>query len=236
MSLMAMFKGWLGEASTSVANTLFLDDKVYTSINNVTIPTRNGTTQIDHIIASRYGLFVVESKNMKGWIFGDERAKQWTVSVFGRKHQFQNPLHQNYRHTMALSEFLGVDHGKLHSVVMFWGEAELKSPMPPNVMTKGYATYIKSKQEVMFTDAEVAQLVQALRTGMLPKTWATRTAHVQSLKERFSDPTICPKCGSLLVRRIAKAGPHAGRPFLGCSGYPKCRYTAPADLERGFRL
>lgn len=226
MSLMAMFKGWLGETSTALANYLYLDKKVYTTINNVTIPTSQGTTQIDHVIVSRYGLFVVETKNMKGWIFGEERSKQWTVSVFGSKRRFQNPLHQNYRHTMALSEFLGVDHSKLHSVVVFWGDAEFKTPMPANVMTSGYGSYIQSKQDVVFSDAEVTQLVEAPRTGMLPKTWATRTAHIQSVKMRYSSPTACPKCGSPLVQRTAKSGPNAGRPFFGCSGYPECRYTA----------
>lgn len=229
MSLLAIFKGWLGETSTALANRLVLDDKIYTTINNVTLPTSHGTTQIDHVIVSRYGLFVVETKNMKGWIFGDERSKQWTVSVFGSKHRFQNPLHQNYRHTMALSEFLGVDHSKLHSVVMFWGDAEFKTPMPANVMTQGYGSYIKSKQDVLFSDAEVTQLVEALRTGMLPKTWATRTAHIQSLRERYSSSTTCPKCGSPLVQRTAKSGLNAGKPFLGCSGYPKCRHTAPYE-------
>ena len=227
MSLLAIFKGWLGETSTALANRLVLDDKIYTSINNVTIPTSHGTTQIDHVIVSPYGLFVVETKNMKGWIFGDERSKQWTVSVFGSKHRFQNPLHQNYRHTMALSEFLDVDHSKLQSVVMFWGDAEFKTPMPANVMTQGYGSYIKSKQDVLFSDEEVVQLVEALRTGMLPKTWATRSAHIQSLKERHSSSTTCPKCGSPLVQRTAKSGLNAGKPFLGCSGYPKCRHTAP---------
>jgi hypothetical protein len=80
-------------------------------INNVTIPTPNGTTQIDHVIVSRYGVFVVETKNMDGWVFGDERNSHWTQSIFGKKYKFQNPLHQNYRHTKALSEFLGIDHG-----------------------------------------------------------------------------------------------------------------------------
>lgn len=225
MSLLATFKGWLGETHGAVANAVFLDDRVYTSINDVTIPTRNGTTQIDHVIVSRYGLFVVEAKNMKGWIFGDEHAKQWTVSVFGRKHRFQNPLHQNYRHTMALAEFLKVDHAKLHSVVMFWGDAEFKTPMPANVLTRGYASFIKSKQEVLFSDAEVVQLAESLRSGMLPQTRATRTAHIQSLKERQGSTTTCPKCGLPLVQRTAKSGPNAGRSFFGCSGYPKCKHT-----------
>jgi len=56
VSLLATFKGWLGEKHGAVANALFLDDRVYTTINDVTIPTRNGTTQIDHVILSRYGV------------------------------------------------------------------------------------------------------------------------------------------------------------------------------------
>ena len=109
---------------------------------------------------------------------------------------------------------------------MFWGEAELKTPMPPNVMTRGYATYIKSKQTVLFSDEEVAQLIEALRTGMLPKTWATRNAHIASLQQRHSSTTTCPKCSGSLIQRTAKSGPNAGRPFLGCANFPKCRHTA----------
>jgi len=100
---------------------------------------------------------------------------------------------------MALAEFLKVDHAKLHSVVMFWGDAEFKTPMPANVLTRGYASFIKSKQEVLFSDAEVVQLAEALRTGILPKTRATRAAHIESLKERQSSTTTCPKCGLPLV-------------------------------------
>lgn len=127
---------------------------------------------------------------------------------------------------MALAEFLQVDHAKLHSVVMFWGDAEFKTPMPANVLTRGYASFIKGKQEVLFSDAEVVQLAEALRNGMLPQTRATRAAHIESLKERQGSTTTCPKCGLPLVQRTAKTGLNAGRPFLGCSGYPKCKHTA----------
>lgn len=119
MSLKAMIKGWLGEVQVSIAKKLFLDSKLYTDVNNVTITTTNGTTQIDHIIASPYGIFVVETKNMEGWIFGDEKNSQWTQSLYGKKYKFQNPLHQNYRHIKALSEFLGIGEDKFHSLVMF---------------------------------------------------------------------------------------------------------------------
>lgn len=39
----------------------------------------------------------------------------------------------------------------------------------------------------------------------------------------------CPKCGSAMVRRVAKQGAKQGRAFFGCSTYPKCRGTLPAD-------
>lgn len=66
----ARFKGWVGEAMVNLSARLFLDRKTYHLIRNVTLLTEDGTTQIDHIIVSPYGVFVVETKNMKGWIFG----------------------------------------------------------------------------------------------------------------------------------------------------------------------
>lgn len=219
-----MVKGWFGEAQGALAKHLWLDKDIYTTLNNITIPTSNGTTQIDHVVVSKYGIFVVEAKNMKGWIFGDEKNRQWTQSIYGRKFRFQNPLHQNYRHTRALAEFLKIDDDRLHSVVMFWGDAQFKNPMPANVLTSGYTSYIKGKQRVVFSDEEVQAVVSALRSGMLPKTWATRTEHIESLKTRHASTTTCPKCSADLVLRTVKSGDNAGRKFYGCSKFPACRY------------
>ena len=63
------------------------------------VPSRNGTTQIDHILVSAYGIFVIETKNLKGWIFGSAENATWTQVLAGKKYPFQNPLKQNYRHT-----------------------------------------------------------------------------------------------------------------------------------------
>lgn len=226
MSFRSIIKGWMGEVQGTLAKKIFLDPEIYVDINNITIPTSNGTTQIDHVIVSRYGVFVVETKNMGGWIFGDEKNPQWTQSFFGKKYKFQNPLHQNYRHTKALSEFLGIDHDKFISIVMFWGECEFKTSFPPNVMNRGYVSYIKSYTTSLFSDQEVQEIATVLRDGMLPKSWATRRQHVASLKNRFSSTTSCPKCGNPLVLRTAKSGANAGSPFYGCTKYPACRYVA----------
>jgi restriction system protein len=218
-------KGWFGEAQGALAKHLLLNKDIYTSLHNITIPTSNGTTQIDHVVVSKYGIFVIETKNMKGWIFGDEKSPQWTQNLFGRKFRFQNPLHQNYRHIRALAEFLKLDDTNFHSVVMFWGDAQFKTDMPENVLTAGYTSYIKRKQKVLFSDDDVRSIVSVIQAGALPKTWATRTAHVESLKARHSSTTTCPKCSSELVLRTAKSGANAGKQFYGCSRFPACRYV-----------
>lgn len=231
MSIRSFIKGWIGEAAASISQHIHLDKNIYFSLNNVTLQTSNGTTQIDHVIVSKYGVFVVESKNMDGWIFGNATSPQWTQSIHGKKYKFQNPLHQNYRHTKALEEFLGVGEDKLIPFVMFWGECTFKTDMPSNVLCTGYTGYIKKYADVLFSDDEVNQIVEAVRTGMMPKgiikSFQTRQDHLNSLSERHSSTTACPKCGKALVRRTAKTRANAGNEFLGCSGYPSCRFVRP---------
>ncbi len=234
MGLMSMFKGLIGETMGSLAHTIMLDKNIYRELNNVTIPTHDGTTQIDHVIVSRFGIFVIEAKNMNGWIFGNEKSAEWTQCFPGGKFKFQNPLRQNYRHTKCLSEFLGIEHGKIHSLVMFWGDSIFKTPMPENVLCKGYSSYIKGKSEVLLADDEVEQIVLAIQAGKLPRTWSTHKQHVASLNERHARPDIqivdtivgkpsCPKCGSVMAKRTAKSGANSGGMFWGCTNFPKCR-------------
>ena len=224
MSLLSSFKGWMGETQTRLLHCLQLDSSLYKGFYNVTIPTSQGTTQIDHILVSRYGIFVIETKNMSGWIYGSKHQPKWTQAFHQKKFQFQNPLHQNYRHTRVLAEFLQVDHEKLHSVVIFWGKCQFKTEMPENVLRTGYASYIKSKQEILFSEEEVALIGQAIATGRLPPGWKTSANHVQSLRQRYGSTESCPQCGGALKLRTVKQGARAGSQFYGCSNFPTCRY------------
>ena len=83
----------MGEFAVNVSAKLLLDKERYHLIKDVTLPTTDGTTQIDHIIVSIYGVFVVETKNMKGWIFGSPQQKTWTQKIYKHSQKFQNPLH-----------------------------------------------------------------------------------------------------------------------------------------------
>jgi restriction system protein len=220
-------KGWVGEAKTRLSQKIFLDSKVYSSFTNFIIKDELGSTQIDHIIVSKYGIFVVETKEWTGWIYGSERAEKWTQNIFGNKTQILNPLRQNYRHTMSLSKYLEIAHEKLKPIVMIWGDCEFKTKMPVNVIRggiQGTADYVKSFSEVLFTDQEVIDICNKLKSGKAEMNLLSGWHHVRSLKQQHDSKNICPKCGGKLVERNGKSGP-----FIGCDRFPKCRYTRELD-------
>lgn len=64
---------------------------------------RTGYSQIDHVVITPYGLFVIETKNYKGEIKGKRTDKRWNVS--GRFNPY-NPLRQNYGHMKILQSLL----------------------------------------------------------------------------------------------------------------------------------
>lgn len=229
MSFGPHFTGWFGELKTVVAQKLFLPSSDYVDLNNVTIRSRRGTTQIDHVIVSRYGVFVVETKNMSGWIFGSEGAPFWTKINKGDKLRFRNPLHQNEGHIRALSNLAKIPPESMHSVIVFRGDCSLKTQLPPNVLAGGYITYVRSKRQVLFAEAEVKRIVETIKAGMLPKTRATHLKHVDHLKRRFESTTTCAICGSPLVLRMARSGSNSGKRFFGCSRFPSCRYVQNAE-------
>ncbi|WP_165673279.1 nuclease-related domain-containing protein [Metapseudomonas otitidis] len=219
-------KGYIGELLVRLFAHWQLDRQTYQRLHNVTLNTPDGTTQIDHVFLSRYGIFVLETKNMSGWIFGSEQQAQWTQKLYKHSYKFQNPLRQNYKHLKALEATLGIAPEHLHSVITFVGGSTFKTAMPANVTEGiGFIRYIKSFQQPVFSDAQVATLVRTLQTGRRAPTLATHREHVQNLQRR-NDPTAerqCPKCGNALVIRTVKSGPKAGQKFWGCSGFPKCR-------------
>ncbi|RJY20410.1 nuclease, partial [Pseudomonas syringae pv. actinidiae] len=158
---------------------------VYRRLHNVTLNTADGTTQIDHVFISPFGIFVLETKNMRGWIFGSEKQPQWTQKIYRQTFRFQNPLRQNYKHLKALEATLAVDMNNLHSVISFVGESTFKTPMPINVTQgAGFIRYIRSFQQRVFSEAQVDALVSALQAGRRPPNHATHREHVRNLKNR----------------------------------------------------
>ena len=164
---------------------------------------------------------------MSGWIYGSAKDKQWT-QVFSRhkKFKFQNPLHQDFRHTQALSEKLDIPPAHVHSVVIFVG-AEVKTldDLPPNVVVSPLlaARYIKTFDEIVFSDEELWHIENALYG--LQAGQVSESEHIYNLRNRYAQTDRCPKCGSAMVERVAKRGANKGEIFMACSAYPKCKYV-----------
>lgn len=216
-----IIKGWFGEKLTTFGMWLRLDEGVYRRIDDIILPSSNGTTQIDHVLVSTFGIFVIETKNMQGWIFGGEKDATWCQSIYGHKTRFQNPLHQNFRHVECLAGFLHLDRQVFHSIVFFIGECEFKTPMPQNVLCSGLGNYIKGFHMPLLAQAQVNDIEAKVREAKA-KGGLTKADHLASLNQRHESTDVCPKCGGRMVARTAKA---SGKQFLGCSNFPKCRHT-----------
>ena len=195
----------------------------YHHFRKIIIPTARGTTEIDHLIVSRFGIFVIELKDRSGWIFGNDADAQWTAVHFKRKFRFQNPLRQNYGHLKALEEFLGVGPQKLHGLVVFRGPFEFKTPIPDGVRCHDYGSWVAEKRDVVLNDETVQSIVTSLQTHA-GHGWYAGRRHAHSVRRRYSNDAVCPKCDGDLVMRTARTGPMPGSQFLGCSNYPACRY------------
>ena len=78
-------KGARGERRVHSALSSVLDKNEYRILSDLILPVAGGTTQLDHLVLSRFGIFVIETKNMSVWIFGDADQQTWTQVQKGGK-------------------------------------------------------------------------------------------------------------------------------------------------------
>src|SRR5690606_2897956 len=180
-------KGELGDFAVAAYVKLYLKDPEYILLNDLTFPAAAGcTTRIDHLLSSPYGIFVIETKNYKGWIFASARQKQWTQKIYKNSYTFQNPIHQNYKHIKVLEQLLTdiVEPDLLHSVIVFMPDAVFKTPMPNEVFRgAGWTDYVKSFDQQMISKTKLKRIQLRLEKELLEKSWKTNRKHVESLKQ-----------------------------------------------------
>ena len=181
-------KGKVGEFAVALHVKLYLKDPEYILLNDCTLPDEQaGTTQIDHILLSPYGIFIIETKNYKGWIFGSERQKMWTQKIFKNSYKFQNPLHQNYKHQKVLEQVLAdiIAPEYLHSIVVFMPDCEFKTEMPANVFRgAAWVDYVKNFKEDVIPAMKLKRIQLRIEKEVLDKSWKTNHIHVENLKQR----------------------------------------------------
>ena len=234
-------KGKQGE--TRVSSILCQLPKEYSVLNDVVLKTEKGTTQIDHVVVSPYGVFVIETKNYSGTIYGDDNQRQWTQLIitdvryrrkwyktytYVTKNRFYNPVKQSLSHLYEIKKNLSEWHQlKIVPIVVFTGSADLS-----NVQSNNYVVYdtdlvstIQRFQTICLSSQAVQNVIERLSEKNMRDVVDNKT-HVQNISttkiefERKIESGICPKCGGTLVQRNGRYGS-----FYGCSNYPNCKFT-----------
>lgn len=179
-------KGYLGEKYISIILSR-LPKNHYRAINNVLMKKSNGeTTQIDHIVVSNYGIFVIETKNYKGLITGGEYVAQWTKHMGRKKYKFQNPIRQNYGHIKAIEEALSIPKDAFIPIIVFSPDAKLKVNCKTPVINNGWLQKtITSYKEPKLGDLQVAEVEGKINALNIYTKKAMRE-HIRRIREKQS--------------------------------------------------
>ena len=216
-------RGFMGEFWVKQELKKLPKDK-YIILNDIMIKSSKGTHQIDHIIISKYGIFVVEMKNYYGLITGEEHQNKWTQHLGKNKYYFNNPIHQNYGHIKALEELLNLSEDKFISIICISNQTKLKVKAKNVTQLDFVNDLIKSyNNEIIIEDlSKIKNKVE--QNNITDK--EIKKSHIKNIKNTVKENNdkeknmICPKCGGKLVERNGKYGN-----FIGCSNFPNCKYT-----------
>ena len=213
------FKGAIGESKVRlVIDRLGLEGEFV--INNLVLNVDgNKTSQIDHVLINHNGIFVIETKNYSGRIYGNEDQLQWTqVLNYGKvKNKFYNPVKQNKTHIYYISKIL-TDKLPIVSAVVFV-EGNIDFIEAQGVYTlRGLQQLIKEPHGQL-TDEQMRKAYTELMNAN--NTSVSNSEHIRNIHSMQSDISnnICPRCGKKLVLRKGSYGE-----FYGCSGYPNCKF------------
>lgn len=198
----------------------------YMLLNDIMFEDSIGTHQIDHIVFSKYGIFVIEMKNYYGLITGNQYSDKWCQNLSGKKSYFNNPICQNYGHIQALKQILGLDEKYFISIVCFSNQAKLR--IESNIPVVQIDTLV---DKILTYKTEIPDNIDLIKvkdtlSNMNITDSNQRYQHVNEIKQKVQeqnakvDNGICPKCGGSLVERTGKYGK-----FIGCSNYPKCKFV-----------
>lgn len=253
---MPVIKGKYGE--WVVKSKLQKLGEAYTVYHDVYIPNgERGLTQVDHIVTSVYGVFVIETKHYSGWIFGDEYKPYWTQVIYKKKTKMHNPIRQNYGHVQALLTYIEQEGMQdVHSIIAFspnstfkfkkdfisanvihfpellttikqYKEQRISEAMLMGINEKLEKLLIRDKSDRKRLKEEHLRSIREAKSTKRPKRPQTKHSKNTSKQDDSVLSAACPKCSGTLNLKTGRYGK-----FYGCSNYPGCRYTEKVNVER----
>lgn len=178
------YRGWWGEYKVNLLLRLCLSAE-YRVFTHALYPGKDEAkpTQVDHVVVSRYGLFVIENRCLKGSIVVDPtEPNTWVQTIGRRKNRVRNPLVQNYAAIKAVRQAIGGHASKISNYAVMSGSATFPDGWPPRVFGPwALLRKIQSKKTLILTRGQVLSICTALERGRIKGGyWATRKHIVQA--------------------------------------------------------
>lgn len=206
----------------------------YQVFNDILIRDGSYTTQIDHIIISHFGVFVIETKNIHGKVYGSYHSEYWKQYLpdsgykrfgFTQEHKLRNPLWQNKGHIKSLRRLVFGNDVPVHGIVAFPNDTDLHVDCEREILKMwDIVSYIKLFEDDVLS-AEQMSFYRRRLLEVISTSESDRLDHIdniyrnQNRRDSAVAAGMCPRCGGRLVLRNGKYGQ-----FWGCSNYPKCTY------------
>lgn len=171
--------------------------------NDYKIVDEGMSCQIDHILINQNGVFVIETKNYSGNIYGTDEQREWTqVLAYGKvKNKIYNPVKQNNTHVYRIRKILPKEFPLVSIVVFVQNNTQ---HINSKVAIPLYSLYDYIGKNRGITSTEI-----------------TKKEHIENIhlmRDKIAQ-NICPRCGGKLVLRRGKYGQ-----FYGCENYPNCKF------------
>lgn len=160
---------------------------------NIYLPTENDeTTEIDLVFLHRTGIYVIESKNYSGYIYGNEKNKNW-LQILNKttKNYFFNPIWQNKKHIKYLNEYLGNNH-EMFSIIVFSNRCTLRkidcfSQNTIVLKRKDLKKYIEryiSDKPIIYLEEEINRMYKNLKR-LSKQSKEVKEKHIEQLKSKY---------------------------------------------------
>lgn len=207
-----------------------LPPEEYIILNDLMLPTSYGTTQIDHVVLSTRGVYVIETKDYQGKILGNEKSEQWEQNIYGHRYKMSNALRQNKVHIDTVIHHACLNSNvPVHNIVVFsrrasfniyheHGEVIYMNELLTTIQCLRSSEPIFTKEQINIKANLLLQ--QNIIDPELRKTHNQTVRNNRYERQNKIEHGVCPRCGGQLVLRKGKYSE-----FYGCSNYPQCDFT-----------
>lgn len=166
------------------------------TLKNIYVPKDNGeTSEIDVVYITQKGIFVIESKNYSGWIFGSDNSYYWTAMLPNKeKNKFYNPILQNKTHIKWLSNYLEEDI-PLFSLIVFSERCEIKKAPEKTPYVRvlkrdriyAHIREIWESSEDKLSEEKINEIYEKLKI-LTNADESIKQAHIKDIERKYQKP------------------------------------------------